>query len=196
MPAVIKSTEVCWKDPVVVRFGFTGLSADQAIPIIRRILDDQWPAMRRPKQCVYVIRLRGEVAVAYGGKYSPVIYIGEGNAYWRLYNHAQWIADLLLSVPNLRLEVHVAEVSRRNHSTLYEHIEADLIAWFRKCYGCLPWFNRQSEKGCEDCYSYDAAARLEMNRKISIGSGNKFLWAIRPTPNNAQYDQYSCGVPA
>lgn len=108
MAAMIKDKEIEWKGAVRIQFGFTGLSERQAIPIIRRLLSDQWPVVRRPRQCAYVIRLRGEVAVAYGGRQSPVIYIGEGNAFHRLYNHARWISNLLLNVPRAEIEVHIA----------------------------------------------------------------------------------------
>lgn len=145
-PAPIKSSEISWSNSISIDFGFTGLSKDQAIPIIRKIIQDKWPVLRRKKQCVYIIRLSGNVAVSYGEKHSPVIYIGEGDAYSRLYNHVDWLASLLVSVPNLTVSVHIAEIARKNHSSLYQYIEADMIYWFAREYGMLPWFNRQREK--------------------------------------------------
>jgi hypothetical protein len=193
--AIIKGNEIQWMDVVRIRFGFTGLDEAQAIPIIRRLLSDQWPELKRPKQCTYVIRLRGEVAVSYGERHSPVIYVGEGNAFNRLYSHAQWISSLLLSVPRAEIEVYVAQISRRNNKNLYKFIEADMIRWFREEYGYLPWFNRQSEGSKEGAYTYDDAATKELRRNLLIGSGSHFLWAIRPTHNNRQFGPYDCGTP-
>lgn len=190
MPAVIKKSEIRWKTSVRIRFGFTGFSGEQAVPIIRKLLDDQWPSVRRPKQCTYIIRVKGEVAVAYGDRHSPVVYIGEGDAYHRLYNHARWIASLLVSVPRLEIEVYVAQVSRRNNKVLYKYIEADMIKWFRDEYGYLPWFNRQSERSKEGVYDYDFDAMKELRRNLLLGSGNKILWAIRPAPKNTQFAPY------
>ena len=196
MAAKIKSTEITWSDPVRVRFGFTGLTAEYAIPIIRQIMQDQWPQIRRPSQCVYVIRLCGQVAVAYGERHSPVIYIGEGSAYDRLYSHANWISPLLVSVPNIEIEIRVAEVARKNHTSLYQFIEADMIKWFFGDFGMLPWFNRQRERSKEDRYSYEVDAEKKLRQHLGIGSGNTFLWAIRPTHTNDQSGAYDKGATA
>ena len=195
MPAPIKKSEIKWSDPIRVKFGFSGLTPNYAVPIIRKLMHDQWPEIRRPKQCVYVIRLRGKVAVAYGNSYSPVIYIGEGLAYDRLYNHVNWISSLLVSVPNTEIEVHVAQVARKNHNKLYRYIEADMIKWFIDDFGTLPWFNRQREKSKENLYDYDNDAEQELRRHLGIGAGNNFLWAIKPTHNNIQFESYNKNSP-
>ncbi len=193
MPAQIKSTEVNWHDPVRLQFGFYGLSAAHSIPIIRELIQESWPEVRREKQCVYVVRLRGVVSIAYGAAHSPIIYIGEGNAYVRLYSHAHWISSLLVSVPNAEVEIHIAEIARKNNGSLY-YIEADMIKWFFDQFGCLPWFNQQRETSKESHYKYDADAEQKLMKHISVGSGNKFLWAIRPLPNNDQYKPYGKGA--
>ena len=143
MPAPIKETEINWHDPVRVRFGFTGLNSEHAVPIIRRLIQSEWPEVRRYKQCVYIIRLQGTVAVSYKTEHSPVIYIGEGNAFYRLYTHAYWISSLLISIPNTQIEIYIAEIARKNQKNLYKYIEADMIRWFVDEFGMLPWFNRQ-----------------------------------------------------
>jgi hypothetical protein len=193
VPAEIKTSEVRWHEPVIVRFGIYGLTHEQTKPIIRDLIGKNWPTVRRTQQCVYVIRVRGAVAIAYGDKHSPVIYIGEGNAFKRLYGHAFWISTLLLSVPNIEVEIHIAEIARKNNGWLYKSIEADMIKWFVQEFGCLPWFNKQRERGKEEHYSYDPAAESLLRRHIGVGSGNKFLWAIRPLPNNDQFSPYSKG---
>jgi len=195
MPATIKLSEVTVHDPVRVLFGVTGVELKHAQSVMRDKVRDSWPAQRRPDQSVYVIRLVGEVAVAYPAVFSPVIYIGEGNAFDRLYNHiANWIAPLLLSVPQLSLEIRVCEVARRNHDTLYQHIEADLLRWFSERHGALPWFNRQWEPSKEGHYEYQNGVTRELKKMIGIGSGTTYLWAIQPTRNNDQFAPYTKGI--
>jgi hypothetical protein len=194
MAAQIKSTEVNWHDPVRLQFGFYGLSAAHSIPIIRELIQDSWPEIRRERQCVYVVRLHGAVSIAYGEQHSPVIYIGEGNAYYRLYSHAYSISSLLVSVPNTEVEIHIAEIARKNNGLLYKYIEADMIKWFFDEFGCLPWFNQQRESSKESHYQYEADAAQKLTKHIGVGSGNKFLWAIRPLPNNDQYKPYGKGA--
>ncbi len=201
MAAIIKNSEIEWAEPIHFRFGFTGLTSQYAVPIIRKIITDRWPDIRRPKQCVYIIRLKGAVSIAYGSNaqggpnHSPVIYIGEGSAYDRLYSHANWLSELLVSVPNLEIEIRIAQISRKNHTTLYQYIEADLIKWFAESHDQRPpWFNRQRERSKEGHYTYDAEAERHLKQQISVGSGNRFLWAISPTQNNEQYEAYAKGT--
>lgn len=194
MPAIIKTSEIDWKEPVRIQFGFFGLGPEYALPIMRTIIQDNWPEIRRCNQCVYVIRLLGEVAVDYPGGFSPVIYIGEGSAYNRLYNHANWLTSLVSNVPHLGIEVHIAEVARRNHDTLYQYIEADLLRWFAQKHQSLPWFNRQRESSKENQYHYEHEAEQELRRHIGVGNGKTFLWAIKPTHNNEQHDAYTTGL--
>jgi len=186
MPSPISSQNVVWHDSIKLRFGFTGLDEEDATRIVRRIITKSFPSsLRYTGQCLYVARLRGVVAVAYGDRFSPVLYIGEGNAKNRFYEHAPWLARLLLSVPNLEIELHVAEVKRQNNTDLCEYVEADMIHWFREEYGYLPWFNQQRESSKEGYYEYMPDTEKKLRALISVGSGNTFLWAIRPTHNNS-----------
>lgn len=184
-PAPITTQNVVWHDSIRLRFGFTGLDEPDATHIVRRIISESFPpTVTYTDQCLYVVRLRGSVAVAYGEKFSPVLYIGEGNAKNRLYGHASWLARLLLSVPNVEVEMHVAEVKRQNHVSLCEYVEADMIRWFREDYGYLPWFNQQRERSKEEWYEYEPEVEKKLRSLLGVGSGNTFLWAIRPTHNN------------
>lgn len=194
MPAIVKLSELSVHDPVDVSFGFSGLSEKHAQAIIRDMIGDGWPAQGRPEQSVYSIRLVGDVAVNYPAGFSPVIYVGEGNAYSRLYGHTNWLVPLLLSVPMLSIQVRIIEAARRNNTELYKHIEADLLRWFSDRYGALPWFNRQWEGSHEGAYLYEDEARKELNKMIGVGSGNTYLWAIQPTENNAQHEPYAKGI--
>lgn len=191
--AAIKASEIVWAEPVRIHFGFTGLTAERALPIMRSILQETWPKIRRPKQCVYVIRLTGEVAVDYKGRFSPVIYVGKGNAYSRLYKHTNWLASLVSSIPQTAIAIHIAEVARRGHSTLYENIEADMLRWFAEDYKSVPWFNRRRESSKESRYEYTTDAQRTLRSHLGVGGGNSFLWAIRPTHNNDQHEPYDKG---
>jgi hypothetical protein len=191
--AVVTQDHVRWRDPIAITFGFTGITAEEAEMLVKRRLKDQFPDLDRPSQCVYVVRLKGDVAIAYGEDFSPAIYIGEGNAAARLHSHAYWISELLTAVPNAEIEVRVADCVRVNDSKLYRYVEADLIATFVKKYGCLPWFNRQRETSYEDGREYDDEVVSEFKQRIGRVKGSRYIWAIRPTSNNNQYEPYEAG---
>ena len=191
--AIVTAQHIRWRKPISVTFGFTGIDVAEAATLVRSRLASQFPDLDKPSQCVYVVRLRGDVAIAYGGDFSPVIYIGEGNAATRLYNHASWIAELLIAVPNAEIEVRVADCVRANDGKLCQYVEADLIAAFIDKYKCLPWFNRQREKRHVGKREYADPVYVEFNQRIGKVQGSRYLWAIRPTSNNDQYDQYAIG---
>lgn len=191
--ALVTAQHVRWRHPVAVTFGFTGITRDEAADLVRNRFKTQFPTLDKPKQCVYVVRLKGDVAIAYGKEFSPVIYIGEGNAAGRLHSHAAWIAELLVAVPNAEVEIRVADCVRQNDPNLCQHVEADLIALFIEKYNCLPWFNRQREKKFVDQRQYHSEVRKEFAQRIGKVSGSRYLWAIRPTDNNSQYEPYEAG---
>lgn len=191
--AVVTTKHIRWRDPISVRFGFTGIDTVEAATLVRSRLTAQFPTLDKPGQCVYVVRLKGDVAIAYGGEFSPVIYVGEGNAATRLYSHARWIAELLVAVPNAEIEVRVADCVRTNDTNLCQYVEADLIDSFIEKYKCLPWFNRQREKKYVGKRRYDDAVLTEFNQRIGKVQGSRYLWAIRPTSNNEQYEPYATG---
>lgn len=190
---IVTSQHIRWRDSIVVTFGFTGINADEAVTLVRSRLTAQFPTLDKPTQCVYVVRLRGDVAIAYGKRFSPVIYIGEGNAASRLYNHANWIAQLLVAVPNAEIEVRVADCVRQKDSNLCQYVEADMLAAFVKKYHCLPWFNRQKERKYAGKREYAEDVLSEFGKRTGKVQGSKYLWAIRPTHNNDQYGPYEAG---
>ncbi len=193
MPAPIKLSEIRWAEPIKVRFGFSGLESRHATRIMREMIRDTWPEIRRPEQCVYVIRLIGEVAPRYPIKTCPTIYIGEGKAAGRISTHTEWLTPLVLSVPQMGIEIRVAEIARKNHTSLYQYIEADLIAWFCDEYGCLPWFNLQRERSKEGHYDYEVDAINELKWGFRTGRGVAFQWTIEPTHNNEYYRHFATG---
>lgn len=191
--AIVTKNHIRWRDPITVKFGFTGIEPEEAVMLVRSRLKTQFPTLDKPNQCVYVVRLKGSVAIAYGDEFSPVIYIGEGNAATRLYSHATWIAELLIAVPNAEIEVRVADCVRANDTCLCQYVEADLIANFIQKYRCLPWFNRQRETSYAGGRQYTDEVVTEFRQRIGKVQGSRYLWAIRPTANNAQHAHYMTG---
>jgi hypothetical protein len=78
--AIVTQQHIRWRDSISIRFGFSGIDPEEAALLVRKRLKSQFPDLDRPSQCVYIVRLKGDVAIAYGEDFSPVIYIGEGNA--------------------------------------------------------------------------------------------------------------------
>jgi hypothetical protein len=191
--AIVTTQHIRWREPIRVMFGFTGIERDEAVTLVRNRFGKQFPTLDRPRQCVYVVRLRGDVAIAYGKAFSPVIYIGEGNAAGRLRGHANWIAELLVAVPNAEIEIRVADCVRKNDPNLCQYVEADLIDAFVKKYKCLPWFNRQREKKFMGNREYEPEVLTEFKQRIGKVQGTRFLWAIKPTSNNEQFEPYETG---
>lgn len=191
--ATVTQQHIRWRTPISIQFGFNGIDSEEAALLVRKRLKAQFPELDRPSQCVYVVRLKGHVAIAYGDDFSPVIYIGEGNAATRLHGHAEWIAELLVAVPNAEIEVRVADCVRTNDTELCQYVEADLINAFIAKYNRLPWFNRQRERKYLGKRSYSEEVLTEFNQRIGKVQGSRYLWAIRPTSNNSQYNSYSLG---
>jgi hypothetical protein len=191
--ALVTTRHIRWREPITVTFGFTGIDRDEATTLVQSRFANQFPTLDKPKQCVYVVRLRGDVAIAYGKEFSPVIYIGEGNAAGRLRSHARWISELLVAVPNAEVEIRVADCVRKNDPDLCQYVEADLIAAFVAKYKCLPWFNRQREKKYVGGREYENDVLTDFNQRIGKVQGSRYLWAIRPTNNNEQYEPYETG---
>lgn len=191
--APVTQQHIRWREPISISFGFSGIDSEEAALLVRRRLKQQFPTLDRPAQCVYVVRLKGDVAISYGEDFSPVIYIGEGNAATRLHSHAEWIAELLVAVPNAEIEIRVADCVRTNDSNLCQYVEADLIEAFVTMYQRLPWFNRQRERKHLGKRAYAPEVLTEFNQRIGKVQGSRYIWAIRPTSNNAQFGPYDTG---
>lgn len=191
---VVNESHIRWREPINIHFGFSGITSGEAIILAKNRLAVQFPELDRPNQCVYVVRLRGDVAVAYGeDKFSPVVYIGEGNASVRLKTHTEWFSELLVAIPNAAIEVRVADCVRQKDTNLCEYVEADLIEMFIQEYSCLPWFNKQRETTHKDRRTYSEDVLRTFRQRLGKGQGSKFRWAIRPIPNNSQYESYQTG---
>jgi len=192
--AIVTQQHIRWRDSISIRFGFSGIDPEEAALLVRKRLKSQFPDLDRPSQCVYIVRLKGDVAIAYGEDFSPVIYIGEGNAASRLQGHAEWISELLVAVPNAEIEVRVADCVRTNDTELCQYVEADLIEAFVEKYKRIPWFNRQREKKYLGQRVYSPEVWTEFKQRIGKVQGSRYIWAIRPTNNNSQYEPYATGI--
>ena len=74
MPVPITLQNITWHDPIVLQFGFIGLAEVDAIAVVRREIRDQFSdSVKYFEQCLYVVKLAGDVAVSYNGDFSPVI---------------------------------------------------------------------------------------------------------------------------
>lgn len=191
---LVTTQHVRWRDPIYIRFGFSGITSEEAALLAQNRLRLQFPDLDRPSQCVYVVRLSGEVAVAYGADaFSPVVYIGEGNAASRLKRHTEWFSELLVAIPNAEVEVRVADCVRTGDTELCQYVEADLIEMFIAEYACLPWFNKQRETSHKGRRGYTPEVLTAFRQRIGKVQGSRFRWAIRPTPINSQYSAYETG---
>lgn len=194
MPAIVSAQEIQWKNTVDIDFGITGVDRKYALAIVRELIREQWPDQRRGGQCVYVVRLTGDFAVHYPKRHSPVIYIGEGDAYARVTEHAgKWLVDLVTAIPRVGISIRVAEALRRGRQDFYQYIEADMLRMFRERNGSVPWFNRQSERSREGRFEYSDDALREIRTHLGIGRGTSYKWAIRPTSNNDAREPYMKG---
>ncbi len=193
MPPPLKTTEVSWLRPISIEWRVQGLSLEEATAVLKMRIQAEWPdGAGYPDQTVYVVRMDGDVAVRYAKRWSPVLYIGEGNGRSRLLGHARWLASLLQAVPETHVLIHVAECKRKamQKRNLCEFVEADLISWFKDEHGELPWLNQQNEHKAGQ-YDYTPEARKECRDKIAVGAGRIFRWALEPTKNNEFFTQFS-----
>ena len=131
-------------------------------------------------QAVYVIRLKSPFAIAYPEKYSPVLYIGEGDLLARLDKHRAWTAKLCSLGFDFPLEVAFCFPRVRNNADAYKTFEAHLLEVFSRRYGSLPLKNTINEHKAFD-HEYDGVATSEV---LGPGKGTKAMWAIRPLPSN------------
>lgn len=192
--ASVKRSEIKWAAPINIRFEFSGLDENHALLIMKDLLKKKWPALNRPNKCVYIVRLAGDFSVQYPRDFSPVIYIGEGEAHSRLRSHASnWLVDLACAIQGIGVDIRVAEVARKNSMNFYQYVEADILDKFQRVYGALPWFNKQCETSKIGYYPWDEGATQDLNKNLGIGSGNKFIWAIQPTKNNRYINEFNKG---
>jgi hypothetical protein len=77
------------------------------------------------ERAVYVIRVCRPFAFQYEDRYSPVAYIGKGQAQKRITAHLKtWIPLLAAKIPDLRIKIYYCEPRVRHHGTICEGVEA------------------------------------------------------------------------
>lgn len=136
------------------------------------------PILLSPR-AVYVIRIKRPYAFSYGEDYSPVAYIGKGQAQKRITSHLKsWIPKLAEKIPDLKVKIFFCEPRVQWHGTICEHVEADLIYIFQQTYGAIPLRNRVCPGVWGEHY-YDPKDL----HVLHPGKGKGFHWAIRPLPS-------------
>lgn len=134
-------------------------------------------------RAVYVIRISRPFAFDYAGRYSPVAYIGKGQAQLRLTSHLKsWIPLLAAKIPDLGIRIYFCEPKVRRLGTICEGVEADLIDTFKKHYGRPPLQNRNTPSWPNK--------RIYSRNQLHVlhpGKGKGFHWALRPLPSSQFY---------
>lgn len=83
------------------------------------------------QRAVYVIRIREPFAFDYDDAFSPVAYIGKGQAQQRITSHLKsWIPQLSKRIPGLKIRIYYCEPKVCRLGTICEGVEADLIERF------------------------------------------------------------------
>jgi hypothetical protein len=137
---------------------------------------------------VYVIRMVGRFLIAYRDGNSPVLYSGRGNSSQRLASHLKnWLSEVHSFGKDVSIEIRICCPPRRNRPDFFKNVEADLIARFARKYGSVPFFNRRNETEHSGEVSYETDVIAEFKKVISVGSGNRPRWAIKPTRANPSF---------
>jgi hypothetical protein len=195
---VPSEAEISWADPIVLDFVAAMEDKDRLLRLLRKQLRDAIAEQRFVptdlKRCVYVVRMRGPVVVAYPVRNSPVLYVGRGDAPGRLATHlGNWMREVHKFGSGVGVELRICVPRRRKRQDFYKYVEADLIHWFQKKYGAIPFFNSRREQQWESCVEYSATSERELRQALGVGSGNRPQWAIRPLPANEGYEVFHKG---
>ncbi|RQO82355.1 hypothetical protein [Acidovorax sp. FJL06] len=153
--------------------------AETRSKIEQRLIDVGAP-MTLIDRAVYVIRMRPPFAINYPKRYTPVLYIGEGDLLSRLLSHRKWAIRMQEMGFRFPLEVAICCPRVRNSPDAYRVFEAHLLNVFYERYGSLPLKNSIHEYKAYD-HQYE---RIATNIVLGPGSGNRHLWAIQPLPSN------------
>lgn len=131
------------------------------------------------QRAVYVIRICEPFAFDYDEKFSPVAYIGKGQAQQRITSHLKsWIPQLSKRIPGLKIRIYYCEPKVRRLGTVCEGVEADLIDRFVKRYGRRPLrnLNTPTHRGVR------TYTQSELH-VLHPGKGRRYHWALRPLPS-------------
>lgn len=130
------------------------------------------------RQAVYVIRTEKPFAIQYPLRFSPTIYIGEGNLISRLNSHRQWLKKFQEQGHSFQFEVAFCLPRLPGNGVAYKDYEAFLLSEFKSKYGALPLRNKQNESVVyHHQYSHSETV-------IGPTRGVRYRWAIQPLPAN------------
>jgi hypothetical protein len=131
------------------------------------------------QRAVYVIRIREPFAFDYEDAFSPVAYIGKGQAQQRITSHLKsWIPQLSKRIPGLKIRIYYCEPKVRRLGKICEGVEADLIERFVTRYGRRPLRNRNTPT--------HPGSRTYTQSELHVlhpGKGRRYHWALRPLPS-------------
>jgi hypothetical protein len=137
------------------------------------------------KQGVYVISLAPPLAVQYGKWWSPVLYIGIGNVFWRLESHFRdKLFNLMQSLSGATFDFAIAIPSMEGEAMYYKHVEHLMLKYFAR---------RATETGKKLRYpilNSNAGADKAIENPDGWWSrplksaGKKRLWLISPTQHS------------
>lgn len=188
-----------WLKPIVLDPDKTGHATPKALAsALRRefggALEAQGYERRELKRCVYVIRMIGDFSVAYPDSYSPVLYIGRGDASVRLGQHLRnWLSEVRTFGREVRIEVRICRPRRRARADLFKFVEARLIRDFQKANGAIPFFNSRRENKFESGTRFTKTDEKHFRASLGMGKRAPPQWAIQPTPANPAYEVYFKG---
>jgi hypothetical protein len=131
-------------------------------------------------RAVYVIRFKPPFAISYPDKYTPVLYIGEGDLINRLLAHREWTKRLLGLGYNFPLEVAFCCPRVKGNICAYQVFEAHLLKVFYERYGSLPLKNSIHENMAYD-HQYD---KIATSTVLGPGKGTRRTWSIQPLASN------------
>ncbi len=191
--------EISWTDPIQLNFVEALTEEGRLLRKLRKQLRDalaeQGFAPDDLRRCVYIVRMRGPVLVAYPRGNSPVLYVGRGDAPGRLANHlGRWLHAVHKFGSGVDVELRICVPRRRGRRDFFKCVEGDLIHWFQQRYGSIPFFNSRREQLWEGRVSYFPTSKRELRQALSVGSGNRPQWAIRPLPANPRYEVFHKGL--
>lgn len=147
--------------------------------IEKRLIDANAP-MTRIDRAVYVIRMKPPFAISYPQKYTPVLYIGEGDLLSRLGSHRKWASSMRSLGYSFPLEVAFCCPRVQNNASAHRVFEAHLLNVFFGRYGSLPLKNSIHESMAYD-HQYE---RVATSSVLGPGSGTRHMWAIQPLASN------------
>lgn len=191
------SSTISWIEPIALDYS----ESQQEVGLLkslrkqlREAIVERGFAASELSRCVYVIRMKGPVVVAYPWGDSPVLYVGRGDAPKRLASHLKnWLHDAHRFGKEVGVELRICLPRRRGRAEFFKNVEADLISWFQAKYGAIPFFNSRLEPKFENAVVYLDTQLKDLRRAIGVGSGNRPEWAIRPLRSNKDVEVYYCG---